>query len=869
LEECIHRRFEQQAVLTPDSVALEFGNRRMSYRELDVRANRVASALRYAGIVPGFVVAVMAPRGIETIVGLLGILKAGAAYLALDPAHPSERHRLMLEDSSSCALLTSGKLSSDMSFFSGPVLDIASVSNMESLPSSNPSSATSRDSLAYICYTSGSTGKPKGAEIPHRGVIRLVCDPDYVAIAPSDVFLQLATVAFDASTFEIWGPLLNGAKLVIFPPEVPTPRDLAECLEQKQVTIVFLTTALFNLMVDHECAALARVKQVLSGGENISKEHVKKFLEHLQDQNVFIHCYGPTENTTFTTCLRLDRSAVVGEVVPIGFPIKGTQVYILDESGKRVALGCEGELFAGGDGVARGYINRPELTAASFVPNPFNLDSSERLYRTGDRAMWGSDDSVIFLGRKDNQVKVRGFRIELGEIEAALQTDESISQAVVVLKDAGHGAGLLVAYIVATMHHLVPAPAELRRHLARTLPAHMIPSRYVVVKALPLTSNGKIDRAALPAPESLSPSHGEHEQHPRNTLENEIQQVWRGVFRHPEIGIRDNFLDLGGNSLIAAEIALQMENVLQRRLPIGVFMTAQTIEELATLLSKDSNGAAYLRSHIVRLPTRGRGPAIFALHNLSGTAYLHLGLTRYLPSEMSIFGVQALGKDGEYFMPASLEAMAMKYADEICEVQPDGPYHLLGYSLGGWLAYAVAGELKRRGKQLGVIALLDTTDPARIRFHLKVTSALVWFHERLMTHCRQMSCLPAAKAGGYALGRIRALVNHLRQKCGKRKAMVQPDDLFGLHMMKLARSYRPPRFDISVHFFTLAATPRCGSVIWKFYARRGCTTHGVFTFHNDYWKGVRMSAFTKRFIEVMEKHDGHCSTTSIRDVNYC
>src|SRR5439155_647421 len=461
---------------------------------------------------PDVLVGICMERSLEMVVALVGILKAGGAYVSLDPTYPKERLAFMLEDTRTPVLLTQERLRAAMNELVGapqsgttwriplvvcPDGDWESVARQSTTA---PSPGVRPDNLAYVSYTSGSTGRPKGVCVTHRGVVRLVKGTDFARFDAGDVFLQFAPVAFDASTLEIWGPLLNGGRLVVFPPGAPSLTELGEVIQKHKITTLWLTAGLFHQIVEEQLDCLNDVRQLLAGGDVLSVPHVARALAKLGRTHL-INGYGPTENTTFTCCHRISPPQPGDRSIPIGRPVAHTQVYILDRHLQPVPIGVPGELYAGGDGLARNYLNRPELTAEKFVPHPFTDEPGACLYRTGDRARWLPDGSIEFLGRMDRQVKIRGFRIELEAVEAVLSQHPGVKEALAVAQGDPPGEKRLVAYLIAAQQP-APSPAELRHYLRQKLPDYMVPSAFVVLGAFPLNANGKVDRNALPDADS-------------------------------------------------------------------------------------------------------------------------------------------------------------------------------------------------------------------------------------------------------------------------------------------------------------------------------------------------------------------------------
>ncbi|MGD0014185.1 MAG: amino acid adenylation domain-containing protein, partial [Bryobacteraceae bacterium] len=490
--------FERQVQRDPEAVALICRDVRVSYRDLNRRANRLARHLLRLGVGPEVRVGIAAERSVEMIVGLLGTLKAGGAYVPLDPGNPPHRLAFLLEDAGVRVLAAQSHLMARLpaSGSATVLLDRPYESDSAEDPG-NPPARTTLDNLAYVMYTSGSTGAPKGVEIVHRGIVRLLFGTDFVTLDENQVFLGLAPFSFDASTFEIWGALLHGATCVLYADTVPTPHELGAVLRDHKVTTLWLTASLFNVIVDDAPEILSPVRQLLVGGEALSVPRVRRALDLLPNTQI-INGYGPTENTTFTCCYRIPHEwESTPSSIPLGRPIANTQVYILDSSLQPVPAGTRGEICIGGDGLARGYLNRPDLTAQAFIRNPFGRG---RLYKTGDEARYLPDGNIEFLGRSDSQVKIRGHRVELGEVEAALESDPRIKQAAVTAYECAPGDRRLAAYLV-WRGAGGAAVAQVRRSLEEQLPQYMIPSWFQVLDALPLNANGKVDRRALPFPE--------------------------------------------------------------------------------------------------------------------------------------------------------------------------------------------------------------------------------------------------------------------------------------------------------------------------------------------------------------------------------
>ncbi|MFB2939110.1 amino acid adenylation domain-containing protein [Aerosakkonemataceae cyanobacterium BLCC-F154] len=577
---CIHQLFEQQVERTPDAIAIQWENQQFTYQELNNRANQLANYLQKLGVGAETLVGICLERSPKIIIAMLGILKAGGAYLPLDPTYPSDRLTFMLEDAQVFLLLTEQQLSGKLTNVKQICLDrdwsVICQENQQNL-----NCYTTANNLAYIIYTSGSTGQPKGVMVTHQGVVRLAVNTDYVKLQPTDVIAQVSNTSFDAATFEIWGALLNGAKVAILNREIIlSPRDFASSLQTEGITILFITTALFNKIVQEVPSAFRHLRYLLFGGEAVDTRRVRQLLAVDEPQKL-LHVYGPTENTTFSTWYHIQQIKPKAETVPIGRSIANTQSYILDRYLQPVPIGVTGELYLGGTGLARGYLNRPDLTSERFISHPFV--ENERLYKTGDLARYLPDGNIQFLGRIDHQVKIRGFRIELGEIETVLSQHPQVQQVVVIVREDEPGNKYLTAYIV--NENLTLTSNELRQFLKEQLPEYMIPSAFAIVKTLPLTPNGKVDRKALPKPETTNSELEATFVAPRTWLEEQLAEIWCTVLHCQQVGIYDNFFELGGHSLLLTSIISRIREKLSIEIPLRSLLAAPTIAELSQVIT--------------------------------------------------------------------------------------------------------------------------------------------------------------------------------------------------------------------------------------------------------------------------------------------
>jgi amino acid adenylation domain-containing protein len=577
-DKTVAQLFEEVAAAHPGAVALEIGDARFSYGELNARANRVARSLRDRGVTAEKLVGCLFERSVEMIVAFLAVLKAGGAFVPLDPTDPAERTEFLLAHAGLHLVLAQKGVAPQVSMN----CEVVSMADPEACGAADDAtdleSVSGPKNLAYVMYTSGSTGKPKGVMVENRAIVRLVRNTDYCHFGRDEVFLQFAPASFDASTFEIWGPLLNGGKLVLAPAGITSLVDLGREIREHGVTTLWLTSGLFNLMVEQRLEDLRDVRQLLVGGDVLSPRHVRIALENLPDCRL-INGYGPTENTTFTCCYEIERGRRVGESIPIGRPIANTQVYILDETMNPVAAGQIGELYAAGDGVARGYFNDPAATVEKFLPNPFSTDATDRMYRTGDLARWREDGVIEFVGRIDDQVKISGHRVEPAESETVLRMNKDVSQVCVMADANEDGTKRLIAYYVSSFGD-GPSASDLRRYLSGKLPQYMIPAAFVQLAALPLSPNGKVDRSALPKPPvSLERANGENAD--ATGTEKTVSELWKRVLRLETVGLDENFFDVGGDSLAIIALHSNLQKTLEIEIPVTDLFEFTTIRTLA------------------------------------------------------------------------------------------------------------------------------------------------------------------------------------------------------------------------------------------------------------------------------------------------
>ena len=576
----VHGSFTERAWQTPNAIALEAAGSSLTYAALERRANQLAHHLRALGAAQDALVAVCLERSAEMIVALLAILKTGAAYLPLDPAEPAPRLAFVVGETGVSIAVTNAEFAPrmDAAGMSRLVLLDRDATTIEQQPETVHETPVSADNLAYVMYTSGSTGEPKGVAVPHRSILRLV-DGSFAVMNAGETFLQLAPVGFDASTFEIWGALLNGARLVIFPTGAPSLGEIGAFLREHDISTLWLTAGLFRLMVEEQIDSLRGLRQLLAGGDVLPVAQVRRVIEEIPGCRL-INGYGPTENTTFTCCHAVRATDLEAPSIPIGAPIAHTEVFILDEHMQLAPPGARGELYTGGEGLARGYYGRPELTSAAFVPHPFSAVPGARLYKTGDQARRRADGTIEFIGRRDGQIKIRGFRVETGEIAAVLSSHPEVREAAVLARDDAHGNRMIAAYIAPAMNPAGGCQAVLD-WMRQRLPSYMLPAALVSMDRLPLTANGKIDRNALAAM-ALEPSGpGEEYAAPRTPDEEMLAKIWKELFVLEQVGRNANFFELGGHSLLATQLGSRIEREFGLTVPLRVIFENATIADLA------------------------------------------------------------------------------------------------------------------------------------------------------------------------------------------------------------------------------------------------------------------------------------------------
>ncbi|HCE7317684.1 TPA: pyoverdine non-ribosomal peptide synthetase PvdD [Pseudomonas aeruginosa] len=712
----LQQRFEEQARQRPQAVALIFDEQRLSYGELNARANRLAHCLIARGVGADVPVGLALERSLDMLVGLLAILKAGGAYLPLDPAAPEERLAHILDDSGVRLLLTQGHLLERLPRQTG--VEVLAIDGLvlDGYAESDPLTTLSADNLAYVIYTSGSTGKPKGTLLTHRNALRLFSATEaWFGFDERDVWTLFHSYAFDFSVWEIFGALLYGGRLVIVPQWVSrSPEDFYRLLCREGVTVLNQTPSAFKQLMAVACSADMATQQpalryVIFGGEALDLQSLRPWFQRFGDrQPQLVNMYGITETTVHVTYRPVSEADLEGGLVsPIGGTIPDLSWYILDRDLNPVPRGAVGELYIGRAGLARGYLRRPGLSATRFVPNPFPGGAGERLYRTGDLARFQADGNIEYIGRIDHQVKVRGFRIELGEIEAALAGLAGVRDAVVLAHD-GVGGTQLVGYVVADSAEDAERLREsLRESLKRHLPDYMVPAHLMLLERMPLTVNGKLDRQALPQPDaSLSQ---QAYRAPGSELEQRIAAIWSEILGVERVGLDDNFFELGGHSLLLLMLKERIGDTCQATLSISQLMTHASVAEQAACIEGQAR-----ESLLVPLNGRREGSPLFMFHPSFGSVHCYKTLAMALRDRHPVKGVVCRALLGAGREVPEWDDMVAEYAEQLLQEHPEGVFNLAGWSLGGNLAMDVAARLEQRGRQVAFVGWIDAPAPVRV-----------------------------------------------------------------------------------------------------------------------------------------------------------
>lgn len=692
-DDSVDARFRRTVEAHGDRTALTAASKSWTYAELDARVDAVAAALVDAEVGRGDRVAILLPRGCESIAAAFGTLRAGACFVPIDPKDPEQRQLEILEDAGVKMVL------SDKPIEGLPVLDPTTLA-----AGNTPTLELSPEDPAYVMYTSGSTGKPKGVVVPQRGILRLVENGGSIHFDSDEVFLHASNPAFDASTFEIFGSLLHGGRLVLLEEDETSLEGIGSLVAREGVTTLWLTAGLFELMIEENSAPLKGLRQLLAGGDILSPRHVRRAMELLPGTAI-INGYGPTENTTFTTCHRVLAEDLEGGSIPIGRPIPGTTVSIVGEDGEAVPVGVPGELLCGGSGLALGYLGRDDLTAERFVAT-----SAGRMYRTGDLCRWTAKGTIEFLGRIDQQVKLRGFRIELGEIESVLGSHPAVSRCKVAVRGEGAAGKRLLAWICARDG---ADTSELSPWLAEKLPGFMIPEQIIEVDEMPLNANGKVVVAELPDSRAKAEPKAERRA-PEGGTEQKLAKIWSDLLGIATPARDDDFFDLGGNSLAGLRMFAHIQREFGVSLPLATLLKARTIRSLAMAVDSSESESIKVGSELLAsVQPAGNEPPLCAIHGGDGGILFYRELAERLPKDRPFLAIESPElRRSEAVSVGSIEETAVRYIEMLRGEQPDGPYLLAGYSYGGVVAFEMARQLAEAGEEVPFLGLFDTVNPA-------------------------------------------------------------------------------------------------------------------------------------------------------------
>jgi amino acid adenylation domain-containing protein len=714
-ERSIHWLFEEQVMKTPDATAVTFDKSNITYKELNQRANQLAHYLRKQELPPETLVAICTERGIEMVVAILGVLKAGCAYVPLDPNYPIGRLSYMLEDSKAPFLLLS-KLSLKSLFtdYKGKIVELKRNNHeIKSQSKYNLDFSVPAGNLAYVMYTSGTTGNPKGVCIEHRSLNNHMTWMNYTYhFTKNDVFLQKTPFSFDASVWEFFAPLLCGGQLIMAPDQAHAdPAQLIKLIMKYNVTVIQLVPVMLREVLEQDNIKLCHsLRQVFCGGEALLPDTIRLFFKKfpaLQLHNL----YGPTEATIDATTISYDGNTEITDTILIGQPIANTEVYVLNDQLQECPIGEIGELYIGGAGLARGYLNQGELTKAKFIESPFAHQSS-RLYKTGDLVRWLPEGNLEYIGRSDDQIKIGGCRVEIGEVEAYILQFEPIHQCAVKVQVHSNSLKFLVAYLVLKEGYEFSYKA-LHTFLSGVLPEHAIPNRYFALDKLPITPNGKIDRRSLPEIDQCPATVKLNYIPPKDIEEQTLVSIWESVLGLKQIGMNDNFFDLGGHSLSALRILSLIKNAFSVKMGPSSLLKAPTISELVTVIraarqsAKDPEANSEEDSYVITLKSGAFKLPLFLIHPVGGTIFWYKRLSRYLGNDQPVYAIQDPGIDMQELLFANLEEMASFYLEAIQKIQPCGPYFIAGASFGATVSVEIAKQLEEKGETIKFIGLMD------------------------------------------------------------------------------------------------------------------------------------------------------------------
>jgi len=870
IEQSIPQRFEHQVNLHPRRLAVKTRRHAWTYQQLNHSANRVARVIVERRGEASEAVAVLLEQDAPLLASILGVLKANKFYVPLDPLYPPARIRHMLEDSQAALIATDTPnlpLARDLAGATCQVLSVEELAHLG--PAEDLSLPVHPLALTYIFYTSGSTGQPKGVVDTHRNVLHNIRRyTNNLHISADDRLTLLQSCSFSGSVSSLFCALLNGACSLPFDLHVESPDRLAEYLVQEKITIYHSVPAIFRSFLTSD-RMFPNVRVVRLEGDQAARVDVELFRNHFGPECLLVNGLGATETGIIRQFFITQQTPLPEGRVPIGYPIEDMEILLLDEDAQPVPTGAVGEIAVRSAYLSPGYWRKPELTQAAFLAD--SQDGSNRIYRTGDLGRFRDDGCLEHLGRKDFRVKVRGHTVEVGEVEMALLSHPAIKEAVVVAGEDRRGEQRLVAYLVPAGK---PAPtvSALRRHVAESLPQHMIPSFFVFLDVLPLTPNNKVDRKALPTPDKSHPSLDATFVAPRDPMERQMTNLWEEVLEVRPIGVQDNFFDLGGDSLLAAQLFARIEKNLGTRLPLSRLFEAQTVEQLANLLRSP---AGVPQASLVAIQAGGSRPPLFAVHGHSGEVLFYRELSVRLGPKQPFFGLQAQGLKGA-LASCTIEAMAASYLSEIRSVQPTGPYYLVGYCFGGLVAFEMAQLLHAQGEHVALVALFDTYFPGlRAVFPLSHKVARAWL--RIVTPLEELRSLKTSKQiHNYVrikASRLRQIVRDtLRKMRGRALRLLWPFDSHrALSRPPLlrdpseinthaARLYRPKPYDGQIVLFSsrdtpigISIDPRLG---WREVAAGGAQIETVPGHVGSMLKEPHVKALAERLRQHLNRNDG-------------
>ena len=866
-EESAHRLIERAVDRSPGAVAVVAGATSLRFSELESRANRIAHRLRAEGVGRDVPVGILMERSPALVAAVLGVLKSGGAYLPLDPRSPAGRLEFILRDARVPVVLAGPGLVARIPERVSRVIEVDAGGGVFLAESDErPEERTRPDHLAYVIYTSGSTGQPKGVLVPHRGLVNYLawCTEAY-AVAEGEGAPVHSPLVFDLTVTSLLAPLVAGRPVETIP-ESEGLDGLAEALRRRRGwSLVKITPAHLEILSARlspdEARGAARVFVI--GGEALRGEGLAWWVRHAPDAR-FVNEYGPTETVVGCCAHEVTAATWAPGPVPIGRPIANTRLYVLDAARRPVPPGVAGELYIGGDGLARGYLGRPDLTAKSFVPNPLPEEPGERLYRTGDRVRRRDDGVLEYLGRTDDQVKIRGYRIELGEVEGALRRHGGIRQAAVVVLPGPSGDSRLVAYFSSSGGEYAPGREELRSFLARSLPDYMIPGTFVELDALPLTGNGKVDRRALPPPPDEDPAAGSAGRAPATETERRVAAIWREVLGLAAVGVDDDFFRLGGHSVLAARIFGKIEKALGVRLPLAILPQAPTVARLAEAIDRRGWDGSW--EALVPLQPKGSRPPLYCIHPIGGNVVGYVDLARRLGDDQPLYGLQAVGLDGRRPRHKRIEDMAEHYVREIRAFQPEGPYYLAGSSFGGTIAFEMAHRLRAQGCAVAFLGMFDTWGPDYRRkagmrpwaIHLERT------RQRVLLHAGNLAAAEGLSGKWrYVRAKLRRIAHdvakRLRRAKRPRPAPVLPKHLVQAERaaLKAKTTYGPRPYAGRITLFRASRQPAWFHpdpfLGWEPYAGGGIEVQEIPGYHGALAHEPRVAVLAERLEECLSR----------------